>query len=128
MNIYVSHARSFDYQTELYLPLKSSLGSHHVLFLPHDRNTTHLNSKDIIRHTDIMFAEVSFPATGQGIEIGWADAFNIPIICFYRSTTTPARSLEFITRTFITYDTSTDMVTKLELVLKKAGNKFSTQQ
>ena len=121
MNIYLSHASSFDYQTELYAPLKLSLAQHHSIFFPHETDSVHIKSKDVIARANIMLAEVSFPATGQGIEIGWADAFATPIVCFYRSADTPSRSLKFVTKNFIIYDTQDDMIAKLEAMLQKSS-------
>lgn len=40
-------------------------------------------TKDIIKTCDLMIAEVSLPATGLGIELGWAKAFKVPILCMY---------------------------------------------
>lgn len=78
MKIYVSHTSSYDYTNQLYTPLRlSKLNSRHEIFLPHEPNEVPINTKAIIEACDIVLAEVSYPSTGQGIELGWA---NIELI------------------------------------------------
>jgi hypothetical protein len=64
-----------------------------------------------------VIAEVSFPATGQGIELGWADSFSVPVICLYKKGTKPSGSLKVITKTIVSYTDSTDLVHKIEYLL-----------
>ncbi len=112
MNIYLSHSGSYDYQFELYGPIKSSetIMKHHVIF-PHDGDN--INSRDLIKHSDLLIAEVSLPSTGQGIELGWADMENIPILCIYKADSKPSSSIQFITSDFIEYKDVADLVSKL---------------
>jgi hypothetical protein len=120
MRIYFCHSKEFDYQRNLYTPVrKSLLNMEHNIFLPHEDLQKTIKSKDIIRDCDIVFAEVSFPATGMGIEIGWADAFGVPIVCLYGKNAQVSKSLRFITNDFIEYDNSEDLVHKITLFLKK---------
>lgn len=84
MKIFVSHSSDFDYEKELYDPLrKSKLFGEHEFFLPHadDRD---INTKEEIQSSDLFVAEASHPSTGSGIEIGWAHAANIPILVVYK--------------------------------------------
>ena len=37
-------------------------------------------SKEVIRTSDLVIADISYPSTGVGIELGWADCFNIRVI------------------------------------------------
>lgn len=113
MKLYLSHSSEFDYISELYEPLKDSLAKNHDIVLPHDTNEEGVNSKDVIPVCDLMLAEVSHPSTGQGIEIGWASANNIPIICIYRSGTKPSSAIRFISDRVIEYLSSEDMIEKL---------------
>jgi len=114
MKIYVSHAKSFDYVSELYEPLKDSKLPVEFIF-PHEEGSDPYDSKLLMeRHgCDYVLAEVSLPATGQGIELGWADAYKMPIICFYKSGTTPAGSLKVITDRIIEYFDEKDFVNKV---------------
>lgn len=118
MKIYVSHARSFDYLKELYQPLIDSKLPVEFVF-PHDESSEPFDSKLLLeRHgCDLVFAEVSFPATGQGIELGWADAYKMPVICFYKTGTKPAGSLKVITDRIIEYSDSNDLINKLTVEL-----------
>lgn len=120
MKLYFCHSKEFDYQKELYTPLrKSSLNGEHAIFLPHEDPENTIKSKDIIKSCDIVFAEVSFPATGMGIELGWADAFGVPIVCLHRKGAKVSGSLRFITSDFIEYADSDDLVNKITLFLRK---------
>ncbi|MBQ1275923.1 MAG: hypothetical protein IIY15_01790, partial [Flavobacteriales bacterium] len=70
MNISISHSTNFDFEKELYEPiLNSNRLKKHTFFLPEDRVK---NTREIIKNCDIMIADVSYPSTGTGIEIGWA--------------------------------------------------------
>ena len=71
-------------------------------------------SKEIIKDSDLFIAEVSFPSTGLGIELGWADSFHKPIICIYSKGSQPSASLKTISRNFIEYLDKTDMIDKLD--------------
>ncbi len=64
-----------------------------------------------------MIAEVSYPSTGQGIEIGWANASNVPIICIYRSGMGPSGALRFISNQIVEYSSPDDMVAKLRSII-----------
>ena len=115
-----------DYKTELYSPLRNSLlNSKYKFILPHETDEF-INSKETIKHSDLVIAEVSFPATGQGIELGWADSFNIPIICLYKEEVKPSESLKVVTKTIIPYSDTTDLIKKIEVLLSQ--NNFSVHK
>lgn len=111
MKIYVGHAKSFDFENELYLPIKnSSLSKDHQIILPHEKGATPFPSKELFKTgCDLMIAEVSQPSTGLGIEIGWADVLNVPIVCVYRKGAKIAGSLKIITQDFIEYDSPLEL-------------------
>lgn len=112
MKIYLSHSSAYNYEHKLYQPIKNStlMNSNEILF-PHESKLT--NTKDYIKTCDIVIAETSLPSTGQGIELGWAESFGVPIICFYEKGATITTSLEFITNNIIEYESSTDLIEKL---------------
>jgi nucleoside 2-deoxyribosyltransferase len=117
MKIYVSHAKKLNFKAELYQPLReSSLNSEHEIILPHEvyEEAKDFVTKDIIKACDVVIAEVSFPATGQGIELGWADAFGRPIICIYKAGSKLSGSLQVVSQTFFEYTDSKDLIMKLE--------------
>ncbi len=119
MKIYIAHSNNFDYKNKLYLPLRNSpLNSRHEIFLPHETDKF-INTKEMIKKSDIVIAEVSYPATGEGIELGWADSFRIPIACLYIEGTKPSESLKAITKTFISYSNQADMLSKIENFLSQ---------
>ncbi|MBI2573187.1 hypothetical protein HYV86_04980 [Candidatus Woesearchaeota archaeon] len=93
MKIYVSHSRSFNFLEEWYLPLRKTLAEKHELILPHQEGKRELNSKQTIKTSDLILAEVTYPSTGMGIELGWADYCNIPIIVFYKKGKNPSPSI-----------------------------------
>ncbi|MDP3899687.1 MAG: hypothetical protein Q8Q23_01255 [bacterium] len=121
MNIYIGHSRELNYKEALYAPIrKSRLNAEHTITLPHEahEDASDFLTKDIIKACDVVVAEVSFPATGLGIELGWADAFGRPIICAYRTGSRISNSLNVICKTFIEYADADDLINKLEDALK----------
>jgi len=120
MRIYVTHSKDFDFRKELYLPLRnSSLNSLHEIVLPHEKSDELFNSKDFIPTCDVVIAEVSLRSTGQGIELGWANAANIPVICMHKQGIKPAGSLKVVSNIFLEYKDAKEMIKKIEEVLAK---------
>lgn len=113
MKLYLSHSSNFDYQTELYEPLKRALAKKYDIYLPHDAENNGKNSKDTIISSDYILAEVSHPSTGQGIELGWANAAGAPILCFYREGFEPSSAVKHIATTMFSYDTADSLVREL---------------
>lgn len=119
MKIYVGHSRHFDYKSELYAPIRSSsLNQKHTFILPHENSDTPFSSKEFFQTScDLFIAEVSYPATGLGIELGWADAYGVPVICIYKAGTKPGGSLKVLTPNFIEYHTSEELISSLDAIL-----------
>ena len=117
MKIFVSHSYGFDYEEELYKPIKESLlNKNNVFFLPHESGES-INTKDEINKSDLLIAEVSYPATGQGIELGWANIANVSIVCVSKNGSRISNSLKYITNDFISYSDSDDLIKKITLFL-----------
>ncbi len=119
MKIYVSHSKNFDFKKELYEVLENSnLGQGFIL--PHKDSDTPFNTKELFqnKNCDLIIAEVSFPATGQGIELGWADIYKIPVVCIYKKGSKISGSLKIIADKFIEYKNAEDLINKLEEFLK----------
>ena len=114
MKVYLTHSSGYDYESELYEPLRRSLAKRVDIFFPHSKENINTKSKDVIAVSDVVLAEVSYPSTGQGIELGWADASSTRIVCFYRSGSKISSSLRFISNEHIEYTTADDMVAKLD--------------
>jgi nucleoside 2-deoxyribosyltransferase len=120
MKIYVAHSRSFDFQQELYEPLKSSsLAKEHTFVFPHSESDEPFNSKQLFQEgCDLVLAEVSYPATGLGIELGWADFLKIPIACIYKKDVKVSGSLKVVSNKFFKYSDSQDLVAQVEKVVQ----------
>jgi hypothetical protein len=119
MKIFVAHSSNFDFRNELYLPLRNSeLNRKHEIFLPQEKSDIGPITKDTIENSDLIIAEVSYPSTGQGIELGWADIFNVPIVCIYKEGAKFSNSLKKLTGDFIAYENSEDMIKKLRDFIK----------
>jgi glycosyltransferase involved in cell wall biosynthesis len=114
MNIYISHSGAYDYENELYKPIKESeLTKVHHFFLPHEPENMDTDAKKELKHTDILVAESSLPSTGQGIELAQAEAAGVPIVCFYKIGSKPSSSLRFVTKELIEYKDGEDFLSKL---------------
>lgn len=118
LNIYVAHSNKFDYIKKLYEPIKNAKSlSKHNFFFPHDEKNKLVKTKEIIKNYDLVIAEVSLQTTGVGIELGWADYLNKPILCIYEKGSEISSSLKFITNNFLEYDNSKDLIEKIERFL-----------
>jgi hypothetical protein len=117
-NIYIAHSTKIDYKSQLYLPLRESkLNNKFNIIFPHESNNF-VNSKDIIKNCKIVIAEVSEPSVGVGIELGWADSFDIKIIGLCKDKTKPSNSIMEIATEIITYCNKEDMIYNLEKYLR----------
>lgn len=115
MKILVAHASNFDYQTELYQPLKqSAVLQQHTVIYPHDEENKEIETNSHIPDTGLLIAEVSYPSTGAGIEIGLVQAANIQTLFVYKAGTKPSSSLKFINGRQIEYTDAADLIEKLE--------------
>jgi len=122
MKIYISHSKQLmDFENNLYKPfLDSDIAKENTLILPHHKSEESFNIRELIhsKKIDLVIAEVSYPATGQGIELGWADDYQIPILCISQKGSKIAGSLKVITTDFIEYSDSGDMINKIQKYLE----------
>ena len=109
--IYVGHSSAFDFQNELYQVLRQDqINQQHKIILPHENDNQLFSSKTLFQvGCDLMVAEVSFPSTGLGIELGWADSYKVPIVFLYRKGLTPSDSLKAISQNFLEYEKPTEI-------------------
>jgi hypothetical protein len=122
--IYVTHSTGFDYRSELYSVLRNSaLNEKYDLILPHEKGEKVANSKKVIASSNLVIAEVSHPSTGQGIELGWADSADVPILCIYMFGKNVSQSLRTITNRFISYKTDRDMLEKVSKAVNSILNR-----
>ncbi|HEY1085656.1 MAG TPA: hypothetical protein VGE34_02930 [Candidatus Saccharimonadales bacterium] len=121
MKIYLAHASGYDYESELYEPLRKTIAKEHDVFFPHDEQNAGKVSKEIIASSDFVIAEVSRPSTGQGIELGWADDYEIPVLCVYRSGSTPSSTLRVISDMIVEYKSAEELPEVVANQLKSRG-------
>jgi len=119
MKILVTHSSEFDFRNKLYRPLRVSvLNKNYELRLPQEEGREKL-TKDIIRECGAIIAECSLPSTGQGIELGWANAYNIPIICIHEKGSKISNALHYVSDIFIEYSNEVEMIEKIQEHLNK---------
>lgn len=114
MRIYISHSSDYDYETELYQPLKDKFGDRYDIYLPHDRDNSGKNTKELMKVIDLLIAEVSLPSTGQGIELGRAEALHIPMLLLKKEGIKASSSLKYLGASEVTYMNIDEMITSLE--------------
>ncbi|GJM06390.1 MAG: hypothetical protein DHS20C10_01240 [marine bacterium B5-7] len=113
MKIYLIHASGYDFDNALYQPLKTSalVTKHHFVF-PHEKKET--RSKAIIEDCDLVIAEVSYASTGSGIELGWADMLNVPMLCLHQSNRKPSSAIPLLTHHVLAYEKASDIPDVIE--------------
>ncbi len=120
--IYVCHSTAFDFQKELYEPLRQSdLTTEYDFVFPHDKVDIG-NSKDIIINSDIVLAEVSYASTGMGIELGWANMIGKPIVAIYSESYKPSSSIHIVADSLISY-TNKNFIENISVHLRLCGLK-----
>ena len=119
MKIYVAHSREFDYENELYIPLKNSeIFKHHEFILPHDGDN-YKHDRDYYKNIDMVIAEVSYPSTGLGIELGFLFDDNKPIYCIYQSDKKFSGSIYAVTKNIYEYKDTNDMLNIISNIMKQ---------
>lgn len=112
MNIYVAHSSKLDFEDGLYSPIRNSaLDQEHTFVLPHEHSDEPFNSKEYLQdHCDLVIAEVSHASTGTGIELGWADMYEVPIICIHKADSEPSSSLQVVSDSIRSYQDTEDLI------------------
>ncbi len=114
MKIYVTHSTAFDFKNELYIPIRNSeLNKKYEFTLPHEQSGAQFNSKEFLKECDLVIAEVSYPSTGQGIELGWASSNGVPVACIYKKGTKPSGALNAVSDNFLEYESTEDIMLKI---------------
>jgi hypothetical protein len=120
MEIYVAHSRDFDFRKELYLPIRrSDLNESHTFTLPHERHNRPFYTREYMKNKcDLVIAEVSYPSTGMGIELGWASTYLIPIVCIYRKGSEISGSLRQVSTKFLKYGNNKELISAIKKALR----------
>lgn len=120
MNIYFGHSKELNYQI-FYEKLETDFDSPRYNFIfPHKETKDSRNGRDFYKKSniDLFIAEVSLPATGLGIELGFAYDEKIPVICFYKEGIKYSNSLKSVTDNFVEYRDLDDFILKLKNILE----------
>ncbi len=119
MKIYVAHATQSHFREELYKPLReSSLNTDQEIYLPQEYGRETI-TKEFIKSCNLIIAECSFPSTGEGIELGWADIYNVPILCIYKKGIEPSKALYYVSDNLVAYENKEDMITKITAFISR---------
>lgn len=118
MKIYVGHSSDIDFREKIYGPLKnSSLNQDHELVFPHEDSEELFDSREFLKEEgDLFIAEVSQPSTGLGIELGWADIYDVKVIAVYEKGSEVSSSLEKVCDEIKAYEKTEEIP---ELVLEE---------
>ena len=121
MDIYVGHSSSYDFQERLYSPLKESkIFRKHNVVLPHETESLFDSKSFFQEKCDLFIAEVSEASTGLGIELGWADLFDVEIILISEKEITVSSSLKALDAEHIKYENPDEII---EIVNSKIEDK-----
>lgn len=125
MKIYFGHSKDFNYENEYYKPIEENERlKEETLIFPHKYEKNNKHTREFYTSLDLFIAEVSYKATGLGIELGFASDDNIPIYCFYKKGTKPNSSLKCITNEIIEYESTEQLVNYIEnIVIELSKNK-----
>lgn len=124
MKIYIAHSRKFDFKGELYAPLIVAIGKQHELILPHANSDEPYPSQKLFEDAgcDIVLAEISWPSTGLGIELGWAVLLKIPVYGLRRDDSAVSDAVLAACKSVITYsDYKKDLGQKVEQLIPSIG-------
>ena len=121
--IYIAHSKDIDYINELYEPLKNAnFLKNYTLLLPHELSEFSYNTRDFYKDIDIFIAEVSKPATGLGIELGWAFDDQIPVYCIHRTDSKVSSSIKSITDKIYKYKDIDEMLVIVKKIFEQNQN------
>jgi len=120
MKIYVAHSKQLNYLENLYRPIREDKElQEHTILLPHEESNDSYNSREFYKDLSIMIAEVSYPATGMGIELCWAYDYNVPIYCLFQKNMKVSNSLKSITKNIIEYENEKDLLNIIKEIIKR---------
>lgn len=116
MIIYFSHSKN---ARGLYFALQNTDFGDKQFILPHEHTNESYPTLDLFKSgkCNLVLAEVSYRATGQGIELGWANLMDIPIVCIHHTKTTPSKSLSILTDVIMPYQDWHDFIPTVQAAI-----------
>jgi hypothetical protein len=121
MTVFIIHSTEFDYQKEVYDPIrKSKLGKDYTILLPFETENMPYEIKQFFKSgkCDVLIAECSYPSIGIGLEIGWANMSGIKIVCINKKGSLASAALKMVSDYFLEYKDKKDMINQIERALK----------
>lgn len=117
MKVQIGHSRDFDYNGQLYEPIKQSdFFYQHTWIFPHE-SWLNIDSDESLNGADVFVAEVSYPSTWLGIELALAKAKWKRIICLYKKWATISSSINKVTEEVFEYTNIQDFLEKLKMLI-----------
>lgn len=114
MQIYLAHSTHYDYRKELYEPIKNSaLNDAHKFIYLFDLEEFPASTKELIKTSELVVAEVSYSGIGLGIELGWADVFGKRIVCVHKPAQLASKFLGALTKEIYEYQNSEELISTL---------------
>lgn len=86
------------------------------IVLPHEEGVHHETKQEISSY-DYMIAEVSCLSTGLGMELGYADMFDVPIIIAYKTDAEISPFVRNVAVHEIEYKNSDELLEKIKAFL-----------
>lgn len=119
MKIYVAHSKEFDYEKELYKPIRQShLNDKHTFILPHEN--INLDLREFLKNEcELVIAEVSYTSTIVSWDLGSAYILKLPIRSIHRKGTEVPVEFRYVSRAHLEYSNSKDMISKIEKIIKE---------
>lgn len=118
MKIYIGHSKDIDYLNDLYLPIRNdSFFNDYDVILPHEESEQSSNDRDFYKNIDLFIFECSIPATGLGIELGWAYDDNKKIYAIYRSDKKISGSVKCVTDNIYKYKDIDEMIDYIKKII-----------
>lgn len=122
MKIYLAHSTHFPFQEKLYQPIKNSiLAREHEFYFPHEHEVTEV-TRELIKDCDLVIADVSVPSHGVGIEMGWADTAQVPIMSMAEEGSSVSAAVAVVAKQHFSYQSSEDMLEQLTKLLSTTSN------
>jgi len=89
------------------------------MILPHEDSEELFDIRSAIETSQIDFviADITYPSTGQGVELTWINAAGIPIECLYLEGSQVSHTLKLLTNKFFDYETEEDMIDMMKVIL-----------